>query len=243
MNWNFLSKFKINLCPPRTRYIVQCPAHLHACLTVGADCPQVPPARFTMTGRLQMSQVPNNYHTMEPLDFSVAIPRSPQPLQPILPAPVKHEDAVDLTMRGRSGGEESSCSSVASDIKPPSPYVHEPMPPAFPSVFKKSPSMTRPFKAYPKDPMNLPIGLMGGMGSAESLLSQASNEAYVEFRRQMLAQVVAAKTRRSPESSPMMGHEQHMMGQQSSVTQPEEAGSPQHPSSSNTDPSGKCRQR
>ena len=54
---------------------------------------------------------------------------------------------------------------------------------------------TRPFKAYPKDPLSLAAGVQVpgvGMGAAEAALGLASNEAYAEFRRRMLAQVQAA---------------------------------------------------
>lgn len=45
---------------------------------------------------------------------------------------------------------------------------------------------TRPFKAYPKDPLSLPV-----VSTAEAILGHASNEAYAEFRRRMLSQVQA----------------------------------------------------
>lgn len=54
---------------------------------------------------------------------------------------------------------------------------------------------TRPFKAYPKDPLSLTAGVQVpgvALGSAEAALGRASNEAYAEFRRRMLAQVQAA---------------------------------------------------
>ncbi|XP_026294195.1 protein giant [Frankliniella occidentalis] len=53
---------------------------------------------------------------------------------------------------------------------------------------------TRPFKAYPKDPLSLAVGVQvgGSLGSTEAALGRASNEAYAEFRRRMLAQVQAA---------------------------------------------------
>lgn len=54
---------------------------------------------------------------------------------------------------------------------------------------------TRPFKAYPKDPLSLAAGVQVGgvtLGAAEAALGRASNEAYAEFRRRMLAQVQAA---------------------------------------------------
>lgn len=61
---------------------------------------------------------------------------------------------------------------------------------------------TRPFKAYPKDPLSLAAGVQVpgvGLGAAEAALGLASNEAYAEFRRRMLAQVQAAT---APSGSP-----------------------------------------
>jgi bZIP factor len=70
--------------------------------------------------------------------------------------------------------------------------------------------MTRPFKAYPKDPLTLTVGV----STAESLLGQASNEAYVEFRKQMLRQVAATKARR-PTLQQAQGGQQQMEEQAS----------------------------
>lgn len=51
--------------------------------------------------------------------------------------------------------------------------------------------------AYPRDPMSLPLGLYGlpitGNVGEETAMTQASNDAYTEFRRQMLSQVNATK--------------------------------------------------
>lgn len=45
---------------------------------------------------------------------------------------------------------------------------------------------TRPFKAYPKDPLSLSLGVTG---NADVLLGHDPNQAYAEFRRRMLEQV------------------------------------------------------
>ncbi|KAG8227880.1 hypothetical protein J437_LFUL007190 [Ladona fulva] len=87
---------------------------------------------------------------------------------------------------------------------PLSPIPQPPMPPILPAPLHQtlaaanacksdsSSKATRPFKAYPKDPLTLTVGV----STAESLLGQASNEAYVEFRKRMLQQVAATKARR-----------------------------------------------
>ncbi|CAG7726606.1 unnamed protein product [Allacma fusca] len=61
---------------------------------------------------------------------------------------------------------------------------------------------TRPFKAYPKDPMSFSaVGLYGlplgtTPGSTEAIIHQQSNVAYAEFRKQMLSQAQASRSRR-----------------------------------------------
>ncbi|XP_018329866.1 cell death specification protein 2-like [Agrilus planipennis] len=49
------------------------------------------------------------------------------------------------------------------------------------------PKITRPFKAYPKDPLTLAVGV----ATTETILGKDSAEAYAEFRQKMLAQVQA----------------------------------------------------
>lgn len=54
--------------------------------------------------------------------------------------------------------------------------------------------------------MSLPLGLYGlptaGNVGEETTITTASNEAYAEFRRQMLSQVNATKTKRKTNSRP-----------------------------------------
>jgi hypothetical protein len=66
---------------------------------------------------------------------------------------------------------------------------------------------TRPFKAYPRDPLSISMGMyplpmsLGGMNPAEALINHASNDAYSKFRERMMSSVQAAKsTRRSSKS-------------------------------------------
>lgn len=54
---------------------------------------------------------------------------------------------------------------------------------------------TRPFKAYPKDPLALPV-----VSTGEALIGHRSNEAYAEFRRKMLSQVQAVTSTNSTNS-------------------------------------------
>ncbi|XP_071455144.1 protein giant [Hetaerina americana] len=95
--------------------------------------------------------------------------------------------------------------AVPHPLSPPQPQqptfpallpapLHKTLAVAAASSSKAEPGIkvTRPFKAYPKDPLTLTVGV----STTESLLGQASNEAYVEFRKQMLRQVAATKARR-----------------------------------------------
>lgn len=58
---------------------------------------------------------------------------------------------------------------------------------------------TRPFKAYPKDPLAFTFGKT----TTEGLINQASTEAYLEFRQRMMVQVQSALNTkiRSPSTS------------------------------------------
>lgn len=87
---------------------------------------------------------------------------------------------------------------------PPLIPIHPPLPPSLPPP--PVPSLNAHFvllsvSAYPRDPMSLPLGLYGlpiagNAAGDETVLTQASNDAYAEFRRQMLSQVNATKSKR-----------------------------------------------
>lgn len=48
--------------------------------------------------------------------------------------------------------------------------------------------LSRPFKAYPRDPLSITASL----SAADSILDRASNEKYIAFRKQMMEQIHAA---------------------------------------------------
>lgn len=54
----------------------------------------------------------------------------------------------------------------------------------------RSLKLPRPFKAYPKDPLNLGVSV----ATAETILGQESYEAYAKFRNRMLSQVQSLTT-------------------------------------------------
>ncbi|CAL8080756.1 unnamed protein product [Orchesella dallaii] len=89
---------------------------------------------------------------------------------------------------------------AASPAMPFAPSLSLPLPSNGSSAGSKR--ATRPFKAYPKDPLSFPtVGLygipMGSVpGTTEAVIHQQSNQAYAEFRKQMLSSSQFGKSRR-----------------------------------------------
>ncbi|KAK9504445.1 hypothetical protein O3M35_010773 [Rhynocoris fuscipes] len=82
-----------------------------------------------------------------------------------------------------------------------------------------TPLRTRPFKAYPKDPV---------------FLADGQNEAYLQFRQQMLAQVRSQKTTTSSPSNSSNTNNNNNNNNINSISK-KRAQSPQHPTSSGAD--------
>lgn len=129
----------------------------------------------------------------EPLDCSTPAldlcvrrrPRSPTPEgafyhQTTTSAPQVQEtpsSTMYFSSPGSHADSESSETSISSDpMRDFTPYT-------FTGVNR--PKVTRPFKAYPKDPLSLAVGV----ATAEAILGKDSAEAYAEFRKRMLSQV------------------------------------------------------
>lgn len=99
------------------------------------------------------------------------------PLPPIIRSPmIQHEDSNELP-----SANISSSSSVASSQKSPTSSIT-----SNPSrmIVTRDGKISRPFKAYPRDPLSL--------ASASSLLDSSSAEKYAVFRKRMLEQIHAA---------------------------------------------------
>lgn len=88
-----------------------------------------------------------------------------------------HEDSMD--MQNGTISNISSSSSVASSQKSPTFSNSSAM-----MVVGRDGKLSRPFKAYPRDPLSL--------AAAGSILDQASAEKYAVFRKRMLDQIHAA---------------------------------------------------
>lgn len=98
-------------------------------------------------------------------------------LPPLIRSPIiQHEDSSEVP-----SANISSSSSVASSQKSPSSSTT-----SNPSmmIVTRDGKLSRPFKAYPKDPFS--------MASASSLLDSSSAEKYAVFRKRMLEQIHAA---------------------------------------------------
>ncbi|XP_014239945.1 cell death specification protein 2-like [Cimex lectularius] len=91
---------------------------------------------------------------------------------------------------GKAGSDGWSSPKSECSISPPLPMnVVSPTMAITQRVLEaaNTPQGTRPFKAYPKDPLSL---------------SSSNNEAYVQFRQQMLAQVRSSKCAKKRPNSP-----------------------------------------
>lgn len=126
--------------------------------------------------------------TSPPLDLRVRRkPRSPSPEVTYYHQPVKREpqvpEAPSSTMCFSTSPEsradsESSETSISSD--PMREFVN---PFSFPPL--TAPKITRPFKAYPKVPLTMAMGV----ATAEAIMGKDSAEAYTQFRERLLSQV------------------------------------------------------
>lgn len=94
------------------------------------------------------------------------------------PPMLDHEDSNDVPQ-----GNLSSSSSVASSQKSPSSSTVSNSSSAM-MIVGRDGKLSRPFKAYPKDPLSL--------AAASSILDQTSAEKYAVFRKRMLDQIHAA---------------------------------------------------
>lgn len=117
--------------------------------------------------------------TQQPMDYYAPVldlcirrrPRTPSPegahYHPVLKREHLDPELPSSTILSSPGSDTSETDSIHSQN---------------PSAKFKS---TRPFKAYPKDPLSLTVGV----ATTEAVLGNDSTEAYEEFRKRMLSQV------------------------------------------------------
>ncbi|CAG9805362.1 unnamed protein product [Chironomus riparius] len=115
----------------------------------------------------------NHFVTRSPNQMYERYENTEKPCSP----PHDHEDSSDVPNGTISN--ISSSSSVASSQKSPTSSSNSSM-----MVVGRDGKLSRPFKAYPKDPLSL--------AAAGSILDQASAEKYAVFRKRMLEQIHAA---------------------------------------------------
>lgn len=101
-----------------------------------------------------------------------------------------HDDSNDVPAGGISN--ISSSSSIASSQKSPTSSTNS----SSMMVLGRDGKLSRPFKAYPKDPLSL--------AAAGSILDQTSAEKYAVFRKRMLEQIHAANGGNAVVNNPKM---------------------------------------
>ncbi|RZF48537.1 hypothetical protein LSTR_LSTR015031 [Laodelphax striatellus] len=113
-------------------------------------------------------------------DHEAASPTSFQPISPIpcYPSSTYFNHHMESSEDSSDRGSLSPPSSLSTSF----PTIMAPG--LIAPVVNRSGKPTRPFKAYPKDPLTLPA-----LSTAEAILGHASNEAYAEFRRRLLPQL------------------------------------------------------
>ncbi|XP_070491494.1 protein giant [Chironomus tepperi] len=116
----------------------------------------------------------NHFVARSPSQMYERYENTEKPCSP--PQMADHEDSSDAPNGTISN--ISSSSSVASSQKSPTSSNSSMM------VVGRDGKLSRPFKAYPKDPLSL--------AAAGSILDQASAEKYAVFRKRMLEQIHAA---------------------------------------------------
>lgn len=147
---------------------------------------RTPPQMFESTPIItkleNISPPPNKSHSphhmyerFESAEKSVTPPIHQMPAQ-IRPPVLDHEDSNELP--SAMGSNISSSSSVASSQKSPTSSNSSMM------VVGRDGKLSRPFKAYPRDPLSL--------AAAGSILDGTSAEKYAVFRKRMLEQIHAA---------------------------------------------------
>lgn len=92
----------------------------------------------------------------------------------------------------------SNDSSTAANISIPAAITSTSTP--FPMVMGRDGKLSRPFKAYPRDPLSITASLT----ATESVIDRNSTEKFIAFRKQMLEQIYAANGGHATVSNPKM---------------------------------------
>ncbi|XP_064485523.1 protein giant-like [Ornithodoros turicata] len=174
--------------------------------------------------RITPPYVPNDRHSPwrdsqadepQPLDFSRKTSTEPQDSVQLTPSPTPPEPQAFLhpfsdvmmafgtatTSPGAKNGDDVNLQQ--SNVEASLPSLRQP---AFPSTPNK---YTRPFKAYPRDPLSVPLGYYGlqlpltaEALAAQSIITSASDQAYLQFRQQMMiSRADHRRVRASPENA------------------------------------------
>ncbi|XP_035779847.1 protein giant-like, partial [Anopheles albimanus] len=131
-------------------------------------------------------------------------PAQHTPLAPFSPSPIRLRE---LDAISESGSEGTSLVSSSHQRKAPSnddPTMASKMTQQqqqqYPMVVGRDGKLSRPFKAYPKDPLSLAAGFV----ASDTILDTNSAEKYNLFRKRMLEQIHAANGGQPTVSNPKM---------------------------------------
>lgn len=164
------------------------------------------PGFYPYMGKRETPSPPENHgslhhrHPMHEYGTNVSLPPNHEEISPyILHAVALQQKLVQSRLMERS---ESNDSSTASPNIPPtitpSPVV---TPNAqYPMVMGRDGKLSRPFKAYPRNPLSITASLT----ASDSILDSTSAEKFNVFRKQMLDQIHAANGGHPTISNPKM---------------------------------------
>lgn len=127
---------------------------------------------------------------------AAAAPNSPEEINPyILHAVALQQKLVQSQILERPSSNDSS---TAANINIPATITSNST--VFPMVMGRDGKLSRPFKAYPRDPLSISASLT----ATDSILDRTSTEKFFAFRKQMLEQIHAANGGHPTISNPKM---------------------------------------
>uniref|UniRef100_A0A182JUL3 BZIP domain-containing protein n=1 Tax=Anopheles christyi TaxID=43041 RepID=A0A182JUL3_9DIPT len=114
------------------------------------------------------------------------------------PSPIRHRELDALSESGSEG--TSLVSSSQRKMKEDGSTISKDGQQQYPMVVGRDGKLSRPFKAYPRDPLSLAAGFV----ASDTILDTNSAEKYNLFRKRMLEQIHAANGGQPTVSNPKM---------------------------------------
>lgn len=123
---------------------------------------------------------------------------NPDEIQPyLLHAVALQQKFVQSQIIDRPPSSEMPTMNIPASITPTS---ITPQASSYPMVLGRDGKLSRPFKAYPRDPLTISASI----GAADTLIDQSSAQKFNQFRKQMLEQIHAANGGHPTISNPKM---------------------------------------